>query len=1161
MTQPRLVKQINPGIRESRNDGGWSQGLFSAIGDMLFFLVSDGLDNPVELWRSDGTAQETIRLAGDIKGFRGFHIFEDSVFFNTDAGLWISDGTATGARLLTPTPEDANIFIDSIVRLGGAVIAYVRGWPYYGFWEIDKTKGLISQRISSRNAEFGVIASIGNSLYFSSRDNFFGPNVNIELWRSDGTESGTFQAADIWPGDRSEESSDPRGFTVLGGNLLFTANDGTHGFELWRSDGTAAGTAMVADINPGNVGSVHFWPYGQQPVIQGSIYFAATDGESGYELWKSDGTSAGTKRVADINPGSNGSSPRELTVVGETLYFTAFSQGGYGLWKSDGTEEGTQLVSGIDKPQFNIYRSEPRYLTAVGDSVFFTAIGNLNTGRELWKSDGTAAGTKMVADIFPGSTGSEPRDLKLVGNTLYFSAKSDLTSGRQLWALDVSSELADDQGQTPFNLQHYESISSISLASEESQWFQFSLPDEWKEDDVFSINSYDLYFKTTRPKSVNINLYDFNRTPIAWESVAAGSSVFVELQNKTNKDFSIDLDAHLWKINGQVFNGSTSHDVSIRKYDKDASPVSFEDTWLISHGWNDSTLNLDENYKFNRLANEINNQNGEVVLVDWSKAANSGPKPRTDPQKAAFWIRDVASFVSHALASTWAYGVASQTVQRSINLAGHSLGAYLSSEIARALGSSNTSMKYNIDRLIALDPADYINRRYNINNNMNSNGKVPRAVAKAFNEVAGYSLALFGEALKTNGSGDETTAREATHSFEVFFDEYPINYSTEDPSLIERALERAAKNHGNIVSLYANLIAAEPSQLYPFHDYFDLRMLESNAQFSTVSDDEGKIFGVQDLGELNLSTRIDFAASRTTGESFSVFSGVSTLAISATDADKPEGFSGNTPFTFTVTRSGDASAVSSARWAVTAIGTTPADAADFARGVLPSGTVRFQAGETSRTISVHVRPDPEKEADERFRVTLSAPTGATITTATALGIIRNDDLIGTSAADTIVGTSRPEFIDGLAGQDTLTGGAGPDVFGFRFGQSRIGTPDRITDFRFGEDKISLLNGQGQLLAAPLAFSRAADNSTATSRAALADAVFADANGRAFGNQPLAANAAALVRSTNAAIAGTYLLINDGSAGRSLSSDLMVEISGFSGRLPALGVRPVESVFG
>ncbi|MFM7548774.1 MAG: calcium-binding protein, partial [Cyanobacteriota bacterium] len=132
---------------------------------------------------------------------------------------------------------------------------------------------------------------------------------------------------------------------------------------------------------------------------------------------------------------------------------------------------------------------------------------------------------------------------------------------------------------------------------------------------------------------------------------------------------------------------------------------------------------------------------------------------------------------------------------------------------------------------------------------------------------------------------------------------------------------------------------------------------------------------------------------------------------------------------------------------------------------------------------------------------------------------------GTGLANTITGNAAANGLDGGAGVDQLTGGGGADRFGFRFGQSRIRTPDRITDFRFGQDKITLLNGLGVPLPLPAAFSRAADNSTASTLAALADAVFADANGAAAGNQPLAANAAALVRSTNAAIAGTYLLIN------------------------------------
>ena len=287
----------------------------------------------------------------------------------------------------------------------------------------------------------------------------------------------------------------------------------------------------------------------------------------------------------------------------------------------------------------------------------------------------------------------------------------------------------------------------------------------------------------------------------------------------------------------------------------------------------------------------------------------------------------------------------------------------------------------------------------------------------------------------------------------------------------------------------------------------------------------------------------------------------SVLSIAAAAADKPEGSSGGTAFTFTVTRTGSLTGLSTANWAVGGSGANPAAAADFVGGVLPSGTVQFAAGQTTQTITVSVAADILKEADEGFAITLTNPSpGTSIAAAQAQGIIRNDDLIGTPRNDRLQGSSRPEFFDGRGGQDTLTGGPAADVFAFRFGESSITAPDRITDFTRGQDRIAILDRRGRQQPRPQQFSRAADNRDARTLAELAAAVFADADGKARGNQALRPNAAALVRSTNRAIQGTYLLVNDNKAGLSTRDDLMVNITGLRGALPALGQSNAAALF-
>src|SRR5262249_4365944 len=154
------------------------------------------------------------------------------------------------------------------------------------------------------------------------------------------------------------------------------------------------------------------------------------DGVHGTELWKSDGTAEGTMLVADIVPGSLSSYPLYPTAVGGTLFFFTHNRrinnGDWTLWRSDGTSKGTVMVADITGYQY----AYPRDFTGVKHALFFAMNDGVH-GRELWRSDGTAAGTAVI-DINPGPSGSYPCGLKNIDGTLYFAA-NDGIHGSELW--------------------------------------------------------------------------------------------------------------------------------------------------------------------------------------------------------------------------------------------------------------------------------------------------------------------------------------------------------------------------------------------------------------------------------------------------------------------------------------------------------------------------------------------------------------------------------------------------------------------------------------------------------------------------------------------------------------------------------------------------------
>ncbi|NCR14569.1 MAG: endo-1,3-1,4-beta-glycanase ExsH, partial [Microcystis aeruginosa SX13-11] len=265
--------------------------------------------------------------------------------------------------------------------------------------------------------------------------------------------------------------------------------------------------------------------------------------------------------------------------------------------------------------------------------------------------------------------------------------------------------------------------------------------------------------------------------------------------------------------------------------------------------------------------------------------------------------------------------------------------------------------------------------------------------------------------------------------------------------------------------------------------------------------------------------------------------------------------------------------------------TEPIDATSNVDYTSQTGTLIIPANTSTATISIPILNDNLNEADEAFTITLSNAVNATINPEGGIGeviitdtwqssltrtlpnnvenlrLIGSNNINGTGNAgnNNITGNSGINQINGANGADILTGGPGADTFIFQFGQSTISASDSITDFAINSDKIDLLTQGGLATNAPISFSRAAD-STVTTLDNLVNQVFTDANGATTGNQGLALNSAALVQVTTGAIAGTYLIINDSTDGFQSSNDLLVNITGFTGTLPALGSIPVGNFF-
>jgi ELWxxDGT repeat protein/VCBS repeat-containing protein len=360
-----------------------------------------------------------------------------------------ADGDAVANMVKDINPGSADSAPQLLVHAGNTLM-FKAFDPAFGR-ELQKTDGTgggtglvkdISPGGNNSLAGTSAFSVAGHNVFFPAFDGSGG--VGNEPYKSDGTAAGTILLKDINPGSASSvASTSSSNYAGVGNTMFFGATDGSvapaHGRELWKSDGTPAGTVLVKDIKPGTSNSLSALP--NLTALGNTLLFQADDGVNGTELWKSDGTEAGTVMVKDIAPGTFGSPetgftpyssfPANFAVAGATAYFGASDGLGTELWKTDGTEAGTVRVSAPGT------LSIPQTLTVVGNSLYFRAYQSSDPegDRELWRSDGTEAGTVRVKDIAPGFASSSPTNLTPFGDKLLFQA-DDGTHGPELWVTD-----------------------------------------------------------------------------------------------------------------------------------------------------------------------------------------------------------------------------------------------------------------------------------------------------------------------------------------------------------------------------------------------------------------------------------------------------------------------------------------------------------------------------------------------------------------------------------------------------------------------------------------------------------------------------------------------------------------------------------------------------
>ena len=396
-----MLKDINPGPADS------TPFHFTLLDDVVYFQ-----ENSNQIWRTDGTIGGTYMMVNNtqITNPTNFVKTQSFIFFqegpSNSKTLWKMNTNPNSESEVTPTSNFSNIDGILLLNYDDDVILFNAKTSSIG-WAIWRTNGGVSLMVkdlyteTSDSRQMYSGKTFGNECYFSGFSYNYGP----ELWKTDGTLPNTNLVKDIYIDNTLYyNGSSPSKFIKIGANIYFVARDGIHGYELWKTDGTAVGTQMVKDIDPDN--NNNGGPYALTE-FNGFLYFVHSEGTpTSSQIWKTDGTEVGTIKVSNI-PNAYFSGSSEMFSFNNVLYFNFYNQDfGTELWKLD-SNDNMSLLADITP---GTEGSFPNGFFEFNGYIYFTAVlNNVPSGYKTYKIADQSLSVETIKktnkiSIFPNPT-------------------------------------------------------------------------------------------------------------------------------------------------------------------------------------------------------------------------------------------------------------------------------------------------------------------------------------------------------------------------------------------------------------------------------------------------------------------------------------------------------------------------------------------------------------------------------------------------------------------------------------------------------------------------------------------------------------------------------------------------------------------------------------